>query len=207
MAKIILIYGASGSGKSRSLKNLDASQYALINVMGKELPFKSTKPYKVTTDYSVVKQSLLDYAQKTDTIVIDDAGYLITDQFMAGHAAGKGNAIFELYNSMADNFYRMIRFIKTELPPEKIVYIFMLEDIDEFGFIKPKTIGKMLDDKVNIPGLFTIVLRAMKKDNKYIFRTQGTGFDVTKSPEEMFSAEEIDNDLKLVNDAIKGYYK
>ena len=69
--------------------------------------------------------------------------------------------------------------------------------------LKPKTIGRMLDEKLNIAGLFGIVLNAQKKEGKYIFRTQTDGYDVTKSPEGMFDGEEIANDLKAVDDAIK----
>ena len=84
----------------------------------------------------------------------------------------------------------------------------MHEDKNEFGDIKPKTIGKMLDEKVCLEGLFTIVLRAECKDGRYIFHTKTDGFDVTKTPIGMFSEEEteIDNDLKVVDARIREYY-
>jgi hypothetical protein len=82
----------------------------------------------------------------------------------------------------------------------------MHEDKNEFGEIKPKTIGKMLDEKVCIEGLFTIVLRAECKDGNYIFHTKTDGLDVTKTPIDMFSEEEIDNDLKAVDATIREYY-
>ena len=98
------------------------------------------------------------------------------------------------------------QFIQHTLPESKIVYLTMHEDTDELGEVKPKTIGRMLDEKVNIPGLFTIVLRATRDNGKYVFRTQSNGFDVSKSPIGMFDSEVIDNDLKMVNDTIKKYY-
>jgi len=72
--------------------------------------------------------------------------------------------------------------------------------------VKPKTIGKLLDEKVCIEGMFTIVLRALKKDKQYLFRTQSDGYDVAKSPMGMFE-EFIDNDLKLVDSTIRKYNK
>ena len=141
------------------------------------------------------------------SIVIDDAGYLITDQFMTGYSsAGKGNAVFTLYNELADRFYEMLRFIVKAAPADKIVYVIMHEDKNDMGDVKPKTIGKLLDEKVCVEGLFTIVLRAMKKENKYLFRTQSDGYDIAKSPIGMFEDVEIDNDLKLVDDTIRDYY-
>lgn len=70
----------------------------------------------------------------------------------------------------------------------------------------PKTIGKLLNDKVNIEGLFSIVLRAKKVDKNYYFFTQATDGDVAKSPIGMFNDLYIDNDLKLVDDTIREFY-
>jgi hypothetical protein len=200
----ILILGKSGSGKSTSLRNFKENEVGIINVLGKPFPFKSNLKFIKTDDYAKIKGLLLQ--SKVDSLVLDDAGYLITNQFMRGHASGKGGQIFELYNSLGDNFWQLIQFIVHELPNNKIIYLFMHEDKNDAGDIKPKTIGKMLDDKVCVEGMFTIVLRALKDDGKYVFATQSNGFDVTKTPIGMFEAEKIDNDLKHVDEVIRKYY-
>lgn len=207
MATAVLIIGSSGSGKSASLRNFPEKSYGLINVLDKDLPFKSQKKWVSSTDYGVVKQALVSYSEKTDAIVIDDAGYMITDQFIINHGANKGNAVFELYNDLAKNFYNLIRFIKTDLPSRTVVYVIMHEDRNDLGYVKPKTIGRMLDEKIDIPGMFTIVLNATKKDGKYLFKTQTDGYDVTKSPIGLFPSNEIDNDLYKVHQAIVSYNK
>ena len=142
-----------------------------------------------------------------DTIIVDDAGYLITQQFMSGHSACKGNSMFDLYNSLGDNFYNFITFIVKQLPADQIVYIMMHEDTNEFGNIKPKTIGKMLDEKVCVEGMFSIVLRSTKINGKYQFCTNTDGLDCTKSPMGMFENELIDNDLAVVDKTIREYYQ
>lgn len=82
-------------------------------------------------------------------MVIDDAGYLITNHFMRGHStAGKGNGVFTLYNDLGDQFWKLIQFVISSLPEDKIVYFMMHEDKNDFGDVKPKTIGKLLDEKV-----------------------------------------------------------
>lgn len=140
--------------------------------------------------------------------MIDDAGYLITNQFMNGHGnAGKGNGVFALYNEIGDHFWRLLQFIIGKLPADKIVYIMMHEDINDFGDIKPKTIGKLLDEKVCIEGMFTIVLRAVSSNNKHLFITQSDGGAVSKSPIGLFDTLEIDNDLKFVDAKIREYYE
>ena len=125
---------------------------------------------------------------------------------MDGHnTTGKGNAVFSLYNQLADDFYRLIRSITDEAPPDRIVYVIMHEDTNEFGDIKPKTIGKLLDEKVCLEGMFTIVLRAVKGE-RYMFVTQSRDGAVSKSPDDMFPEIEIDNDLLYVDDTIREYY-
>jgi hypothetical protein len=83
----------------------------------------------------------------------------------------------------------------------------MHEDKNDFGESKPKTIGKLLDDKVCVEGMFTIVLHSMKLDGKYVFATNTDGLDVTKSPIGMFDEEYIENDIQLVINSIRDYYK
>jgi hypothetical protein len=99
----------------------------------------------------------------------------------------------------------LVEFSKS-LPENKIIYFVMHEDKNEFGDIRPKTIGKILDEKCCLEGMFTIVLRATRNNEKYVFRTQSDGSDVTKSPIGLFEDMEIDNDLKVVDDKIREYY-
>lgn len=150
----VLVIGKSGSGKSTSLRNFKANEIGIINVISKPLPFKNVNSLKTvdTDNYADVKKII--EGSKTPSIVIDDAGYLITNQFMRKHAnTGGGNAVFSLYNDIADNFWSLTEQIK-KLPNDKIVYILMHEDKNEFGDIKPKTIGKLIDDKVCLERTF-----------------------------------------------------
>ena len=202
----VLIIGKSGSGKSASMRNLKADEAAIINVMGKTLPFRNELKTAATTDYTKIKKWLSGTDKKIN--IIDDAGYLITDHFMTGHSkAGKGSAVFDLYNDIGDNFYELIRFIPQSLPKDHIVYIIMHEDRTDAENIKPKTIGKVLDEKVCLEGLFTIVLRSTTDGEKYVFLTRTTGNDVTKTPIGMFEEAAVDNDIKLIDDTIRNYYQ
>ena len=209
MAVPVLIMGRSGSGKSASLRNVKETMF-VINVNKKPLPFKNNENLKVMNcdEYLKIKGSLkAAYDKGIKLAVIDDAGYLMTGKFMAGHRQAKGNSQFDLYNEIADNFYSLIKFISDELPEDMIVYVTMHEEKNDMGESKPKTIGKLLDDKVCVEGMFTIVLHAMKLDGKYLFATNTDGLDVTKSPIGMFEETYIDNDVQLVTERIRTYYK
>lgn len=201
----VLIIGKSGSGKSASLRNFQPGEVGIVNVLGKPLPFRNKLQAVQTDDYKKV-YAIITKA-KTDCIVIDDSGYLMTNQFMRGHSnTGAGNAVFTFYNDLGDQFWHLVRYVVENLPPQRVVYFMMHEDKNDFGDVKPKTIGKMLDEKVCVEGMFTIVLRSMLVNGKHVFRTQTNGMDVCKTPIGMFDADEIDNDLKIVDNAIREYY-
>lgn len=205
MATPVLIIGKSGSGKSTSMRNCQNDDFNLIRVLNKPLPFKGRVNGWFSDDYQQIMKLLI--ASKADSIVIDDAGYLITNHFMRGHSsAGKGNGVFSLYNDIGDYFWNLIQFIVTKVPENKIVYIIMHEEKDEAGEVKPKTIGKLLDEKVCIEGMFTIVLRCIEEGGKHLFVTQASQGAVSKSPIGMFEDLTIDNDLLLVDKKIREYY-
>lgn len=176
-------------------------------MIDKPFPFKGKINGWKTDDYQTVMKCLI--ASKAKSIVIDDAGYLITNMFMTGHSSkGKGNDIFNFYNDIGDHFWNLVQFITNKVQKDKIVYIIMHEsDPDDFGNIKPKTIGKMLDEKVCLEGMFTICLRCIIEGNKHLFVTQSMNGAVSKSPEDMFDSLTIDNDLAFVDKKIREYYE
>ena len=204
MATLVLIIGKYGSGKSASLRNFSAENIDVINVESKPLPFRNNFKTINTDNYREISKTIKDSKKKV--IVVDDASYLLTNSFMRGHASqGGGNGMFNFYNQLADDFWKLVTWLRS-LDSEKIIYIIMHEQKNDFGDVKPKTIGKLLDDKVTIEGMFTIVLRSVYHDGGYYFRTHTDGFDVTKSPIGMFNVDEIDNDLFAVDKIIREYY-
>lgn len=205
MGECIIIYGKSGSGKSRSLINFKEDEIFLVNVIGKRLPFRSKFKYEITTDnVNKIKNGLKKMPVKS--AIIDDAGYLMTNAFMRGHSAPKsGSSSFDLYNTIADSFWGLLTFIKTELPEDVLVYITIHEDTTDFGETKIRTIGKLLSEKVCIEGMSTVVLRCIVRDGKHLFITQSDGSDISKSPEGMFERE-IENDLKAVDTTVREYW-
>jgi len=205
MAVPVLIIGKSGSGKSASMMNLDPAQTALVSVLGKPLPFKKKFDQFVTDDAAQIIGAVK--STKRNIVVIDDSNYVMTNMFMRDHAAGGGgNAVFTLYNNIGDKFWGMIEAIR-KLPDDKRVYVMMHEEQNDFGAVRPKTIGRMIDEKVCLEGMFTVCLRCIVSNGKHIFRTQSDGLDVAKSPIGMFDADEIPNDLAMVDKAICEYYE
>ena len=195
----VLLIGQSGSGKSTSLRNFTKDEVAVVNVLGKPLPFKSDIKAPKCDDYASILKAIAGTKKKT--IVIDDANYLITNEFM-NKSSVKG---FDKYNEMGNNFFNLINGIKN-IEGGKTVYLIMHEDTDENGNVKPKTIGKLLDDKVNIQGMFTVCIRSMFDNGNYIFRLKTNGQDCVKTPFGMFENDTMPNDLKEFDKVVREYY-
>ena len=195
----VLLIGQSGSGKSTSLRNFTKDEVAVVNVLGKPLPFKSDIKAPKCDDYDKIISAIKQTKKKT--IVIDDSNYLITNEFME-NASVKG---FDKYNILANGFFKFINAIKN-IKGGKTVYLIMHEDTDENGNVKPKTIGKLLDDKVNIQGMFTVCIRSMFDNGNYIFRLKTNGQDCVKTPFGMFENDTMENDLKQFDKIVREYY-
>lgn len=201
MAIPVLILGESGTGKSASMRNFKRDQVAVINVAGKPLPFKSDLPTYTTDSYPKIVRALTD--MKTPSAVIDDAQYLLANEFMRR----SGEMGYQKFTDIAKNYWSLIaETVSKNLPSNKIVYFLSHIDRDQDGHEKCKTIGKLLDEKITVEGLFTIVLKTHVEDGKYTFFTQNSGTDTVKSPIGMFAESQIDNDLKMVDDTIRAYY-
>ena len=202
MSILALIYGQSGTGKSTSMQGWAAMKeppVSVFNVLGKPYPFRGRIPTCVTDDYQKIMATLPK--TPTPSIVIDDATYLLTNEFMR-NAKVTG---YQKYTDMALNFNNLIECAR-RLPDDKIIYFMGHSEQMDDGREHFKTIGKMLDNYVTIEGKFTIVLKTVVKDGQYYFSTHNSGQDTVKSPVGMFEQDYIPNDLKAVDETIRAYY-
>ena len=203
-AQKILIMGESGTGKSTSLRNCDPVTTAVVNPVGKPLPFKNHfEMLNNETDAGkIVKYMKAQAATGKKLIVVDDFQYILAVPYM--------NRIKETgwdkYNDFGANYFEIINCCK-DLPDDVVVaYLTHLETLDN-GLTTVKLIGKLLREKITIEGLFTVVLRTGVNEAKYYFYTQNSGKDTVKSPLGMFPAYAIENDLNYVVDKIRNYYE
>lgn len=196
----VLVMGESGSGKSASLRNFAPDEVGIINVARKPLPFRARLKTVNTDDYGRIEKHLA--SARVKTLVIDDAQYLMANEFMrTAKITG-----YQKFTDLALNFWKLIQLVINDLPPDKIVYFLSHIERDANGNEKMKTVGRLLDEKITIEGLFTIVLKTVVQDGKYCFATQTNGQDTVKTPMGMFDALWIENDLKMVDHTIRAYY-
>ena len=202
MGVAVLVLGASGSGKSASMRNFKENDVRILNVASKPLPFRNVNKLKKAdkATYAMIKGAVK--SGQTLSYVVDDAQYL-----MAFESFDKINETgYSKFSAMAKNYEDMLRTIQEDTSPDTIVYIMQHIDKDEDGNIKAKTLGKMLDQQLTVEGLFSIVLLAKAEERRHFFVTQSDGTNPCKSPMGMFDEIEIDNDLKMVDDTIREYY-
>lgn len=211
-----MIIGESGSGKSSSIRNLNHDETVIINVLDKPLPFKNFSKKYISTETAEKK---VNYFASDETskirsairkinneradiknLIIDDFQYIMANQFMR-KAMEKG---YDKFTEIGQNAWNIIRDL-TQCRNDLKCYIMSHSD-ENNGKFKCKTIGKMLDDKICIEGMFTIVLHAIVKDNNYRFLTQNDGVHLAKSPMDMFEKLYIDNDLLEANKMIDEYF-
>lgn len=216
MSIATMVLGQSGTGKSASMRNLNPADTLLIQAVKKPLPFRSTGwgYYNKDTNPAgnIVVSDQAGYIVKSiqgtgrKVVVIDDFQYILANEFMRRVLDKEtGNAAFAKYNEIARSAWDILM-AAGSAADDKRVYILGHTQEDDAGRIKAKTIGKLLDEKITIEGLLTIVLRTAVINEQYLFSTQNNGSDTVKSPMGLFEDPHIPNDLKAVDDAICSYY-
>lgn len=210
MSVSVLILGESGTGKSASLRNMNPEKTLLIQAIKKPLPFRSASWKQVIKGTQAGNIFVTDQFDRIITImtktqreiiVIDDFQYVLANEFMR-RSQETG---FAKFTEIGRHAWEILN-IASQLPDNKRIYILSHTESDQSGLTKCKTIGKMLDEKITVEGMFTIVLRTLVQDQQYKFSTQNNGADTVKSPMGMFAESLIDNDLEAIDSVICEYY-
>lgn len=210
MSIATMILGESGTGKTTALRNLDPAAVLLIQAVPKPLPFRHAGWQRIDRANPTGSVFVTDDSMKIVTamqrtprkiIILDDFQYVLANAFMRRNAE-KG---YDKFNDIGRSAWDILT-AANNLPADVRVYILAHTQTDESGKIKAKTIGRMLDDKITIEGLFTIVLRTAVINGQYLFSTLNSGTDTVKSPLGLFETEHIENDLQAVDAAICEYF-
>lgn len=207
-SKPVLIIGKSGTGKTRSIVGLDPRATFLVNVIGKDLPFKGWRKHYtsrnmlISDDYSTITATLETIKNRKEIkyVVIDDFQYLMANEFMR-RSYEKG---YDKFTEIGRHAWDLLWLANT-LGNGRIVFFLVHSDVNDLGEEKVKTIGKLLDEKICVEGMFTIVLNSVINKGQYFFATQNSGKNTTKSPEGMFASNLITNDLGAIAKAITAY--
>lgn len=220
MSNVIFILGESGTGKTASMRNIKHKENFLIQSIKKPLPFKTKKesyiPVQKKGDFTIgnifcsdnsmrihsLLQEISDNRNDIKTICIDDFQYLMSNEYMRRCKENGWDKFTDIGKSCWD-----LLSLAMGLRDDLNIYILSHTEKNEDGSLKIKTIGKMLDEKITLEGMVTMVLYTIINDNNYLFQTQNNGRNTAKSPMGMFKEILIENDLKFVNESINDFYK
>jgi hypothetical protein len=211
----ILVYGPSGFGKSRGIKNLNPESTFVISSDEKELPWRGwAKQYSsaITSEgkfdllrsnyyegndprkISKLQKDIIEKRDDTKVVIYDTLTHMMIYRFMTDP-----DTSWDFYKILAKEMYAVIDAAKKDKDRLHIFIGHSDMGYDALGkkVDKIRTIGKLLDDKIDLPSLFTVVLcpEVERRGDKieYNFVTQSNGASSAKSPEGMF-------DLKIPND-------
>jgi hypothetical protein len=220
-SKLIGIVGATGTGKSTSIKHLNSKETYIINVAKKELPFKGSeklynnelKNYKEIDDANEITRLLKNISEKAPhikNIIIEDSNYIMGFAIVS-KATEVGYTKFSIMARDIVELFREARKLRDDL---KVFYFTHPETIEDGGEIigyKIKTAGKLIDNQIVLEGLFTVCLYINVEDNKdgsvtYSLLTNRYRKYPAKSPDGMFADTKIPNNLQTVVDTIDEYY-
>ena len=231
MATIVAVLGPSGDGKTTSTiinpdgkfdldnyQGMNPKSHFIINLDRKTLPFPGGmwdtghKNYIEPTSFDGIKKAL-EYCAKTESIksvAIDTINiYLAMKEFN-----DRKKMTFDQWRDVANDVIELNILCNTTLRKDQVVYIFghtMLQtQPDQSEKMVFSVIGKKLT-RTQPEGFYPIVLMTRVEygddgDNKYWFQTKAN-HSSAKSPLGMFSAFEIPNSLRLVDDAVRKYFK
>lgn len=199
MGSLVMVIGRSGSGKSTSLRNFEPGEIGIFNIAGKPLPFRKRLPKADRPGYAAIMQSL--GKNRLRAYAIDDSTYLM--QFEAfRYAKVKG---YDKFVDMAQSFEQLLE-AAMATSEDTIVYFLHHPQFGEDGSAKPQTIGRMLDNQLNVEGLFPIVIECAVRDGEHVFVTANDGTNIAKAPMGMLPPT-MPNDLKAVDTAIREYWQ
>ena len=198
----VLLLGPSGTGKTYSLRNLPRDGYGLVECEKTVLPFRGGKKFARTKDFGELQTIVAAYAERYPIVVVDDFGYCITDIYMRGSWGDeKYRDQFEVYKEIAGRVYRFMEFCN-DLPEKTVVYIVMHTDTDAQGNTVPATVGKLLNEKVNLVGMVNFVILSECSGGEYRFIVSG------KPPAKScgaFDEPEQPNDLSAIDAGIRAF--
>ncbi len=227
MANKILLVGRSGSGKSYSLRTLNPKETFIICPDEKNPPFEgwrknyimqvggkfdpATCNYYKVTDWTKIRNVLTFISGKRPEIkvvVLDTITYAMIAEFMA-KAKVTG---YTKFTEMGANVYETLKMIDG-LRDDLTVIVAAHTDYEEInGASKSKfgvPGGKLVQDVVKPEGMFAITLETLVEksgeDVKYYFMVSNDTTNMAKVPAGIFTSTKIDNDMKVVLDAITKY--
>ena len=212
MARMLLVMGEQGSGKSFSLKSLPPKEHFYIDCDKKGMNYKGwrndyneeNKNYIKCNDGETIISLLKNISGKAEHIKyvsIDTINsIMIADELKRSKQKG-----FDKWDDMANIILQIIMSIPDLREDLTVIFVGHTQTSDD-GFTQLKTNGRKLN-KIGVEGYFNTVLLAKcinAENNEYIFETKANN-STARTPHEAFDTMQIPNNIMNVIEVIKEY--
>lgn len=226
MARIIIVEGKSGTGKTTGLRNLPPQETFILSPNGKGLSFPGWKkkfiPFKDgkgnlmrVSDLNTLAQRVKQIAEgapHVKYVVVDDYTHYFTHRTLSPKfmAQNSGGAVFARWNVFGADVFNSFWSKADEMREDLTIIVNHHTTIKEDGTLGFKTSGKLLDNEVDCPSqveyiLHTRVLEGENGKMAYKYLTNSDGVHEAKTPMGMFEEQLIDNDIYAVIQKIDAY--
>ena len=133
----------------------------------------------VTTDkwdviVAVIKRAH-EYGKRI--VIVDDFQHVMSNEFMRRSEEKS----FDKFTEIGRHAWEVIKAAQ-DAPDDLRVYFLAHTEETPMGRVKMKTIGKMLDEKITVEGMFTIVLRTLTRDDQF-FSPRKTTVQTLSNPQ------------------------
>lgn len=212
MARMLLVMGEQGSGKSFSLKSLPPQEHFYIDCDKKGMNYKGwkndyseeLKNYIKCNDGETIISILRNISAKAPHIKyvsIDTINsIMIADELKRSKQKG-----FDKWDDMANIILQIIMTVPDLREDLTVIFIGHTQTTDD-GFTQLKTNGRKLN-KIGVEGYFNTVLLAKcinAENDEYIFETKANN-STARTPYQAFETMQIPNDIMKVIEVIKEY--
>lgn len=206
----IFICGASGTGKSTALRNLNPERTIILNVEQKQLPFKAASKFKRQAMVATLESFNKFF---NENINKEDVDVLVIESFtslceLIMLKAKKIHTGWDIRNYYNEEVFKII--LASKNTNKYVVFTGIDETVDNsdgVSFYQVKVSGKELKgiEKEFVITLFTVP-RIEDGKLQYEFVTKGDPTRSAKSPMEMLP-DRMPNDLAEVIKQSEQYYK
>lgn len=208
----ILVVGASGTGKSTSLRNLDPATTIILNTEQKQLPFKTASKFKrqaMISELDAFEKYFKDGIKKEDVkVLVIESFTALCEMIMV--KARKLYTGFDVFNFYNDKVMEILRLSKTATCYVVFISHNQTESNDTgVTWQYCKVEGQKLKgtiEKEFVITLFTVPRYDDKGNISYEFVTGADPTRSSKAPMEMLPAR-MPNDLAEVIRLSEEYYK
>jgi ABC-type dipeptide/oligopeptide/nickel transport system ATPase component len=214
----IAIVGASGSGKSTSLRNLDPATTCVLDLERKGFPFKGGDKFNAIDCDTIAKFDTAYNAAMAD----DAIKFIVIESFTKYNemcltmatlsCAGDGFKVYAMLERLTSSFLNKIKNEKKIVILTAIDEIVKIPGVDgtESAARRISTKGRAWEGKIEKEFLivfFTQVMKNKEGNMEYLFQTNTDGVTSAKTPMAMFAGKLIPNDLAVAIKQLEDYYK